>query len=480
VPEPGWWSVLHVAVAAAVVWRVLSDHRPPGVSLAWILLVLLVPFLGAAAFLAVGERRLGRRWVRRSAALQPVFRSWVETLPASAVRDPASLGAGSAEVARLARSATGLPVLSGHRLTLFSDSGAILRELARDVDAATRSVHMEFYIWQDGGGVDPLVEALERAARRGVRVRCAMDALGSAEFLKGPTPARMRAAGIEVVVMLPVNAARLLLVRMDLRDHRKIAVVDGRVAWTGSMNVVDPRYFKTGAGVGEWVDAMARVEGPGAWVLDAVSTAMTGLQMAEGDVPSPPEPPGEAPGPGTAALQVFPTGPGATSFHIETVLLQAIYAARRQVVLTTPYFVPGAPLVAAMRAAALRGVEVTLIVPARSDSRLVQHASAAHFEALLSAGVRVLRFGAGLLHTKSAVVDGETAIFGTANLDARSFLLNFEVSLLVYDEAFARDLLALCRAYEARAEPLALARWGARPAWQRLAENAADLAAPLL
>jgi cardiolipin synthase len=479
-PEPGWWSVLHVAVAAAVVWRVLSDHRPPGVSLAWILLVVLVPFLGAVLYLAFGERRLGRRWVRRSAALQPVFRGWVAALPASSTCDPASLGPGSAEVARLARSATGLPVLAGQRLTLFSDSEAILRALTADVETATRTVHMEFYIWQDGGLVDPLVDALERAARRGVKVRCAMDALGSAEFLKGRTPARMRAAGIEVVVMLPVSAARLLLVRMDLRDHRKIAVVDGRVAWTGSMNVVDPRFFKQGAGVGEWVDAMARVEGPAAWVLDAVSAATTGLQMPEGAAPAPPEAPAAAPLPGGAALQVFPSGPGATSFHIETVLLQAVYAARRQVVLTTPYFVPGAPLVAAMRAAALRGLEVTLLLPARNDSRLVQHASAAHFEALLSAGVRILRFHGGLLHTKSAVVDGETAIFGTANLDARSFLLNFEVSLLVYDEGFARDLLALCRAYEARAEPLVLEEWRARPGWQRLAENAADLAAPLL
>ena len=129
---------------------------------------------------------------------------------------------------------------------------------------------------------------------------------------------------------------------------------------------------------------------------------------------------------------------------------------------------------------ALRGVEVTLIVPERCDSRLVQHASGAHFEALLSAGVRVLRFAGGLLHTKSAIVDGATAIFGTANLDARSFRLNFEVSLLVHDEGFARDLLALCRAYEARAVPLELEAWRARPRWQRLAENAADLAAPLL
>jgi cardiolipin synthase len=338
---------------------------------------------------------------------------------------------------------------------------------------------MEFYIWKEVGLVDPLLAALEAAARRGVRVRCAMDALGSAPFLRGPVPARLRAAGVEVVEMLPVSAVRALFVRLDLRDHRKIAVLDDRVAWTGSMNVVDPRFFKQGAGVGEWVDAMVRIEGPAARVLDAVSTAMTGLPVAEGAAPVPP-PVADAPPAGAAPVQVFPSGPGSSTDHFEMVLLQAVYSARQRVVLTTPYFVPGPALVEALRTAALRGVEATLLLPRKNDSRLVQYASAAHFEGLLAAGVRVLRFDGGLLHTKSAVVDGETAIFGTANYDERSFLLNFEVSLLVYDAGFAGELEALCRDYGQRSELLSAEAWRARPGWQRIAENAADLAAPLL
>jgi cardiolipin synthase A/B len=478
-PDLSALTIAHVAVAGFVVYQVLTHHRPPGVALAWILLVVLLPFLGVIAFLMFGQRRLGRRWMRRAEELRPLFLRWAEALPKSAIGPPA-LGPSAAAIARLARSATGVPVLGGHRLRLFSDSASILEALCADVAAARVSVQMEFYIWKEGGSVDPLLVALEAAARRGVQVRCAMDALGSGAFLQGPLPARLRAAGVEVVEMLPVNAVRALFVRLDLRDHRKIAVIDERVAWTGSMNMVDPRFFRQDAGVGTWVDAMVRIDGPAARVLDGVAASMAGLNLAEGAAPALPLPPEESEPPGAASVQVFPSGPSSGSDHFEMVLLQAIYSARSRVVLTTPYFVPEPALVVAMRTAALRGVAVSLIVPRRSDSRVVQYASAAHFEGLLAAGVRVLRFEGGLLHTKSAVVDGETAIFGTANYDDRSFLLNFEVSVLVYDVDFAGELEALCRIYERQSELLSAEAWRARPAWQRLAENAADLAAPLL
>ena len=473
-------TIAHFVVAGAVVYHVLTHHRPPGVALAWIFLAVLVPFLGASLYLTFGQRRLGRRWMRRAEELRPLFERWVQALPAAAVLDPSALPPAAAAMARLARSATDVPVLGGHRLQLLADSASILKTLTADVEGAQEFVQMEFYIWQEGGLVDPLLEALASAARRGVRVRCAMDALGSAGFLRGEAPARLRAAGVEVVQMLPVNAVRAVFVRLDLRDHRKIAVIDDRVAWTGSMNVVDPRFFKQDAGVGEWVDAMVRIEGPTAWVLDAVSTAMIGLHMAAGTSPVSPPPPEKDWHPGSAPVQVFPSGPRPAADRFEMVLLQAVYSARRSVFLSTPYFVPGPALQEAMCTAALRGVEVALILPKRNDSRLVQHASAAHFDGLLAAGVRILLFDGGLLHTKSLVVDGEVAIFGTANFDERSFLLNFEVSLLIYDAPFAGELAGLCRAYERRSENLSPEAWRSRPGWQRIVENAADLAAPLL
>ncbi len=165
---------------------------------------------------------------------------------------------------------------------------------------------------------------------------------------------------------------------------------------------------------------------------------------------------------------------------IDALLLAAIYAARREIVLTTPYFVPGEALLTALRSAALRGVAVVLVVPERIDSRLVRYASQAYNEDLLAVGVRILHFRDGLLHTKSMVVDEEITVFGTVNLDLRSFELNFEVSLIAYDREFSSAARALQRAYEARSVPLELNAWRARPRLRRLLENAVQTMSPLL
>jgi cardiolipin synthase len=176
----------------------------------------------------------------------------------------------------------------------------------------------------------------------------------------------------------------------------------------------------------------------------------------------------------------LPSGPGFAFQHVESVILTAIYSARRELILTTPYFVPGEAVVTALRSAARRGVEVVMVVPWRCDSRMVQYASASYFDELLSAGVRIHRFRGGLLHTKSMVVDRELAVFGTVNFDLRSFHLNFELSMLLYDRDFAEVLVNLHRDYLADCEPMDLAVWRTRPFRHRVIENAAQIASPLL
>ena len=245
---------------------------------------------------------------------------------------------GGESVSRLVHSAVGLPPMGGHRLQLLTDSASIMRAMIADIDAARLSIHMEFYIWSAGGFVDDLVEALVRAAGRGVACTTLMDSLGSRPFFKSEAIRRLRAAGVSVVEVLPVNPLRALFVRFDLRDHRKIAVIDRSIAYTGSMNIADPRFFKQDAGVGEWVDAMARIEGPAAWVLEAVSLSLTALQTGSHFAPLPPP---DLPPAGNGHVQIFPSGPQTSRVRIDALLLTAIYAARREIVLTTPYFVPG-------------------------------------------------------------------------------------------------------------------------------------------
>ncbi len=236
-------------------------------------------------------------------------------------------------------------------------------------------------------------------------------------------------------------------------------------------------FFKQDAGVGEWVDAMVRIEGPTAWVLEAVSLTVTSLQTGQRFAPPPPP---RLPPAGSSQIQIFPSGPQASILRIDALLLAAIYAARREIVLTTPYFVPGEALMTALRTAALRGVQVVLIVPEKIDSRLVRYASEAYIEDLLAVGVRIMRFRDGLLHTKSMVVDEEITVFGTVNLDLRSFELNFEVSMIAYDREFSTAMRALQRNYEGRSQRLEAEQWRTRPRARRLLENAVQTMSPLL
>jgi len=470
-------TLLHVAVLLAVALRLFSRRNTNGSALAWLLLVILVPVVGVVMYLLIGERRLGRTWMRRAIAMQPQVLEWARGIPAASLAAPDSLAPGAQGICRLASGAVGMPLMAGHRLQLLPDSESSMQALIADIDAATASVHTEFYIWSAGGFVDDFVAALARAAQRGVPCSALMDSLGSRPFFKSESVARLRAAGVRVVEVLPVNPLRALFVRFDLRDHRKIAVIDRRIAYTGSMNIADPRFFKQDAGVGEWVDAMVRVEGPAAWALEAVSLSLTALQTGADFAPPPPP---DLPPAGSSLVQIFPSGPQSSSRHIEQLLLAAIYSARREVALTTPYFIPSEALLTALRSAAMRGVRVVLIVPARVDSMLVRYAGNAYFNDLLAAGVEVLCFGDGLLHTKSMVVDGEVTIFGTVNLDLRSFELNFEVSLIAYDAAFSAATRELQARYAARSTPIDQAQWLARPWWRRTLENAVQMMSPLL
>jgi cardiolipin synthase len=470
-------SVLHVLIFCVVALRLFSRRTSQGTAVSWLLLVVLLPGIGTAIYLLIGERRLGKTWVLRARILRPQVLKWAESIPLACIASTEHLSSGAEGVSRLARAAAAMPPMTGHRLQLLTDSPAIMGAMIADIDAARDSVHMEFYIWSSGGFVDDLVEALIRAAQRGVSCTVLMDSLGSRPFFKTEAFKRLKASGVAVVEVLPVNPLRMFFVRFDLRDHRKIAVIDRRVAYTGSMNIADPSFFKKDAGVGPWVDAMVRIEGPAAWVLEAVSLSLTSLQTGAHFAPQPLP---QVPLAGSGQVQVFPSGPESAKVPIDAVLLAAIYAARREIVLTTPYFVPSPALLTAMRSAALRGVRVVLIVPEKIDSRLVRYASDAFNEELLSVGVIILHFQGGLLHTKSMVVDEEFTIFGTVNLDLRSFELNFEVSIIAFDHEFSSAARALQRSYESRSRCLSLDEWRARPRARRLLENAVQTMSPLL
>jgi len=461
--------------------RVVMRRRPVGVSLAWLAVILIFPFAGALIYLLIGELRLGNRRAQWAAKIHAPYIEWLGDLRERWTVDWSSLGVECEPLARLTESAVGIPALPGNQVELFRETDATFRSLIADVDAARSSCHLEFYIWNCGGLADTLAGALLNAAARGVVCRVLVDAVGSREFLRSDLATRMREGGVCVQAALPVGLMRTLFVRFDLRLHRKIVVIDGDVAYTGSMNIVDPRFFKQDVGVGQWIDAMVRVRGPAVeglavtfvedWELETgeglEELARTGNLRTLETV-------------GDTAIHVVPSGPTVRPDAIEEILLMAIYGARREIVLTTPYFVPDEALLTALISAAHRGVHVTVVVPAKVDSRLVRLASQAHKGDLLAADVRVAQFHGGLLHTKSTTIDGEFSLFGSLNLDPRSLFLNFEITLIIYDRAATAALRDMQQTYIRHSKMMDLASWQSRSFPQRFTENAARLLGPLL
>jgi cardiolipin synthase len=469
--------VLRIGLSVHVIMRRL----PVGVSLAWLAIILIFPFAGAAAYLLLGGYRLGHGRLRRATAYLEGNRAAVVRRLETHRVDVATLDPESAALARLAESVLDAPPLRGNRLHLLENAGAAFPALIGDIDRANHSVNLEFYIWSPGGQADEVGAALIRAAKRGVQCRVLVDAIGSKAFLRNELIEDIRGSGVRIGVALPTGPLRLLFVRPDLRLHRKIVVIDEQIGYTGSLNLADPKLFKKEAGVGQWVDAFARVEGPAVHALMETFRKDWTIETGESI-----EPPGDGSAPsspqsvGAASVQVLATGPAARVDAIEQIVLMAIYVATREVVLTTPYFVPSESLLNALLSAAGRGVGVTLIVPAKVDSRLTHFASRAYQTDLIAAGVRVALFEGGLLHTKSITVDGRFSLFGSLNLDPRSMRLDFEITLTVYDAEFTKALRQLQEHYLSDSNILDLTACRSRSAVERFKEDAARLVGPIL
>lgn len=473
---------IHFAAQLVVALRVVMSRRGVGETLAWIMVVLLLPVFGPLLYLLIGELRLGRTRAQRVRNLAEPVAARLAQLdrPRMQVRWD-ELGPDCEPLARAGFNLLKVPALPGNQLELYGQWEEIFDRLVRDIDSARINCDLEFYIWHPGGKSTAVIEALERATQRGVTCRILVDALGSRTFLAHADCRRLRAAGVQVQPALPGGLWRIPFVRFDLRLHRKIVLIDDHLAWTGSLNLVDPRYFKQDSGVGQWIDAMVRIEGPAVEALALTFQTDWHVETCSDDRHLP-DLTGdqELRKPGSAVVQALPSGPANQVEAIEQILIAAIYSARVELVITTPYFVPSEALQMALAAAAQRGVKVILIVPARVDSLLVRHASRAFKGHLLSSGVRIAQFSGGLLHTKSVTVDGEVSLFGSLNMDARSLRLNFEITLAIYDREFTAALRHLQQGYLDQSSMMDLEAWSRRPFLSRLIDNLARLLGPLL
>lgn len=462
-------------------FRVIMARRSVGATLAWVAVMLLVPYFGVGVYLLMGEMRLGKRREKRIRELIEPYKNWIKALAEGFQVDWENAPETAKALDRLALQTEGTPTLPGNQLELLDDCEGVLLALIEDIKRAEETLYMEFYIWHNGGVADDVLEAVIAARHRGVIVRILLDSVGSDAFLKSAECARARKAGVEIVEALPAGVFRAIFRRQDLRLHRKIVIVDGHTAYTGSLNLVDARYFKQDAGVGQWIDMMVRVQGPAVEVLATTFLADWDIETGGRQVDVN-EDTGvkRQPMVGSAMVQVVPSGPGFYPDAIYQLLLSTIYSAREELIITTPYFVPDDALHAALRTAAARGVQVTLVLPARNDSRLVRYASSSYFDSLLAAGVRILRFNGGLLHAKTISVDREFCLVGSVNFDMRSVWLNHEVTLFVYNHRFTDQLRYAQHQYMTQSDELTLEEWSRRPMRRRVLENIVRLASPLL
>lgn len=482
----GWLTaaliVLEVALQAGVSLRVLMRRLPTAVVTSWVVLILAFPVVGSVAYLLVGESRIGRRRARRERAVHPAYAAYLARLRAQTEHMPRELSPIDLRLAREAEATDGLPALGGNDVRLLADADSCFDAFVEAVDAAERSVMMEFFIWHGAGRVGEVVEALIRARTRGVDCRVLVDAVGSRAFLGGGQARALRAGGVRVASALPPRIGKTpLFRRVDHRNHRKLVVVDDCLAIVGSMNMADPAHFKPRAGVGRWVDLAAVVRGPAVELLSLVAIRDWEMEAHEDLTERRESLSGRClAAAGAMAVQVAPSGPGIGAGSIHALVLSTIYAAESRLTITTPYFVPDQSIITALQSAARRGVEVTVIVPARSDTRLTHHAGRAFFGDLLEAGVRIAEFGGGFLHTKSIVIDDEIALFGTVNLDPRSFWLNFELTTIVYDNDATRAVRARQEEYLKASTMIDLGVWRRRSLPKRLASNVAQFFSPLL
>ncbi|MGL9760227.1 MAG: cardiolipin synthase [Symbiopectobacterium sp.] len=472
----GYWMLI-----AGVTLRVLMKRRAVPSAMAWLLIIYILPLVGIIAYLSFGELYLGKRRAERASRMWPSTAKWLRELAEYRQIFATKNSEVSRSLFQLCERRQGIGGIKGNQLQLLTTFEDTIKGLVRDIDLAHSNIEMVFYIWQPGGVVEQVTTALKKAAQRGVTCRILLDSTGSVDFFHSTYPLQMREAGIEVVEALKVNLFRAFLRRMDLRQHRKVALIDNRIAYTGSMNMVDPRFFKQDVGVGQWVDLMVRIEGPITTTIGIIYCCDWEMETGQRLLPPPPDislmPLEQERG---HTVQVIASGPGYPEDMIHQALLTAVYSARHQLIMTTPYFVPSDDLLHAICTAAQRGVDVSIILPHKNDSVLVGWASRAFFNELFAAGVKIYQFQYGLLHTKSVLVDGQLSLVGTVNLDMRSLWLNFEITLVIDDDSFGSDLVCVQENYIAFSRLMDESKWQQRPYWQRIAERLFYFFSPFL
>jgi len=471
---------LHVLIQVAVIGRVLlRPHRTPASRVAWIAVVLALPVIGIIAYLLLGETSVGRKLVERMRSVMAAMPAMSEIPGWNAKEVTPHLHERHEALFRVGKSISGYEVVGGNQATLMADSNTAIDTMVADIDAATDHVHLLFYIWMPDNNGTKMARALKRAVKRGVTCRAMVDDVGSHLLIQSDLWKDMEKSGIKLCRVLQVShpLRHIFRGRIDLRNHRKILVIDNKVTYCGSQNCADPE-FLTKAKYAPWVDAVMRFTGPvvrqnqNLFASDWMAYNNEDIRDVQLQPLAPPEP-------GFPA-QVIASGPTARYSAVTETFETVIYSAQRELFITTPYYVPVDSLQAAIRAAANRGVDTSIIFPARNDDFAVGATSKSYYEDLLAAGVKIYEYQAGILHAKTMTVDGEITLIGSANMDRRSFDLNYENNILLCDESVTAAMRQRQQEYLADCLQVTASQVAGWSWTQRLWYNALAIVGPVL
>ncbi|WP_295034153.1 cardiolipin synthase [Microbacterium sp. MMO-10] len=483
-PDAWPWWIVAFGVAVDITIRVIAiivvpRNRRPTAATAWLLAIYFIPYIGVLLFLLIGNPRLPRARRKKQELINETIAEVTKDLHLGTPRP------GTPEWLRsligMNQRLGALPLSGDNGAHLISDYQASLDAMADAIRTAQQYVHVEFYILQSDAATDNFFRAMEETAARGVPVRVLLDHWANRWKPRyKQTIRRLDAMGADWHLMLPVQPLKGRTQRPDLRNHRKLLVVDSEVAFLGSQNVTDstynlPKNIKRGL---HWVDLMVRVDGP---VVASVNAVFLSDWYSEtDDVPESVDFVATHNGSGDLDCQIVPSGPGFEAENNLRLFLGLLYAAKRKIMIVSPYFVPDEALLLAVSTACDRGLQVELFVSEEGDQAVVYHAQRSYYEALLRAGVRIWMYRKPyILHTKSLTVDDDVAVIGSSNMDMRSFGLNLEISMLVRGEEFVQEVRAVEDRYRELSRELTLEEWLQQPLRSTVLDNLARLTSSL-
>ncbi len=471
-------SVLHVLIVIITTLRLLlRENISSPARMAWFIVLITLPFAGLAAYLLLGEITLPDALRKRNKAVQKTIGEEhgelfsddhaYDTIPEDR-RAPF----------QFTSSINGFHPVTGNRIELMPDADETQRRLIADIDAAQSSVNLLFYIWLTDHTGTEIAQALMRAAKRGVTCRAAADHLGSRKLIASPLWKEMKAAGVDLQIAMPFESifGISLITRFDLRNHRKLTIIDGKITYVGSKNAADPA-FAHKAKYAPWIDIMLRLEGP---IVNQVQAVFAGDWLLERDATLATFDFNGTAVEGGITAQFRATGPLERRLSVSQAFCTLFENARDELIITTPYFVPDMAVINALQAAVHRGVRVVINVPKKNDSWIVQTASRSSFGPLLEAGVEIMQHSPGLLHSKLVTVDGCITLIGSTNLDLRSFDLNFENDMLLYDTSLTAQIRARQQSYLDQSTAITLEAHQSRSVPSKLADNLIATLGPIL